>query len=273
MITTSAPSSAKLSAGVLIREWRTRRRMSQLDLALEAEISQRHLSFLESGRSAPSRDMVLRLADQLAIPLRQRNQLLLAAGFAPSYGERPLDHPSMKPAMAAISQVLKGHEPNPAIAVDRHWTMVAANAAIGPFLAEIGDPALLQPPVNVLRLSLHPKGLSTRIVNLGEWRAHILHRLHRQNDIVADPVLAALEAELSGYPGQPGASRAAGGQDAAVAIPLRLRMGDEVLSFLSTITVFGTPLEVELAELAIESFFPADPETAETLRRFATAAA
>lgn len=258
-------SSAKLSAGALIREWRTRRRMSQLDLALEAEISQRHLSFLESGRSAPSRDMVLKLSDQLAIPLRQRNQLLLAAGFAPSYGERPLDDPSLKPAMEAVGQVLKGHEPNPAIAVDRHWNMIAANRSIGPFLAGVADQALLQPPVNVLRLSLHPKGLAPRIANLGEWRAHLLHRLHRQNDVVADPQLAALEAEVAAYPGQPGVSKAAG-HAAAIAVPLKLRMGDEVLSFISTITVFGTPLEVELAELAVESFFPADEGTAAALR-------
>ena len=177
-------ASIETAAGNLLREWRTRRRMSQLDLASEAEISQRHLSFLESGRSKPSRDMVLHLAERLDIPLRERNHLLLAAGFAPSYGERPLGDPSLAPAMAAVRLVLKGHEPNPALAVDRHWNLIEANAAIAPFLENIADASLLAPPVNVLRLSLHPAGLAPRIVNLNEWRAHLIARLKRQNDAV-----------------------------------------------------------------------------------------
>lgn len=239
--------------------------MSQLDLAMEAEISQRHLSFMESGRSTPSRDMVLHLAEQLEIPLRQRNQLLLAAGYAPSFSEKPLDHPSLAPAMEAVRMVLKGHEPYPAIAVDRHWNLIEGNAALGPMLAGV-DASLLEPPVNVLRLSLHPKGVAPRIVNLHEWRAHLIERLKHQNDTTGDPVLKALEQELLGYPDGPRAGRPMQADPLAIAHPLRLRVGDAVLSFISTITVFGTPLDVTLSELAIESFFPADEETAARLR-------
>ncbi|MBB6466869.1 helix-turn-helix domain-containing protein [Aminobacter carboxidus] len=253
------------SVGDLIREWRTRRRMSQLDLAMEAEISQRHLSFMESGRSAPSRDMVLHLAEQLEIPLRQRNQMLLAAGYAPSFSEKPLDHPSLAPAMEAVRMVLKGHEPYPAIAVDRHWNLIEGNAALGPMLTGV-DASLLEPPVNVLRLSLHPKGVAPRIVNLHEWRSHLLERLKHQNDTAGDPVLKALEQELLSYPDGPRTGRPMQADPLAIAHPLRLRVGDDVLSFISTITVFGTPLDVTLSEIAIESFFPADEETAARLR-------
>ncbi|MEJ6781402.1 helix-turn-helix domain-containing protein [Aminobacter sp. Piv2-1] len=256
--------------GNLIREWRIRRRMSQLDLAMEAEISQRHLSFMESGRSLPSREMVLRLAGQLSVPLRQRNQMLLAAGYAPSFGERPLDHPSLAPAMDAVRMVLKGHEPYPALAVDRHWNLIEGNAALAPLLAGVEDAALLEPPVNVLRLSLHPRGIAPRIVNLHEWRAHLIERLKHQNDTAGDPVLAALEKELLSYPDGPRPGRPVQGDAGIIAHPLRLRVGDAVLSFISTTTVFGTPLDVTLSELAIESFFPADEETAARLRTLAT---
>lgn len=257
------------SVGGLIREWRTRRRMSQLDLAAEAEISQRHLSFVESGRAAPSREMVLHLAERLDIPLRQRNRLLLAAGFAPSFGERPLDHPSLKPAMAAVEQVLMGHDPNPALAVDRHWNLISANRAIGPFLTDIADASLLEPPVNVLRLSLHPQGLAPRIVNLGEWRAHLLERLRRQNETFGDPVLGALESELRAYPGGLTRTRTVHDEATAIVHPLKIRMADTVLSLISTITVFGTPVDVTLSELAIESFFPADEATRFALQKMA----
>mgnify|MGYP001339236374 FL=1 len=255
--------------GAMIREWRQRRRMSQLDLALEAEISQRHLSFMESGRAKPSREMVLRLAEHMDVPLRQRNRLLMAAGFAPTYGERGLDDPVFRPALAAVELVLKGHEPYPAIAVDRSWNMVLANAAAAPFLEGIEEPSLLSPPVNVLRLALHPRGLAPRIANLGEWRAHLIGRLRRQIDATADPGLAALERELSSYPGQP--VGAASGCDPAsqIAVPMRVRMNGQALSFISTVTVFGTPLDVTLSELAIESFFPADAATGEFLRKMA----
>lgn len=257
------------TAGTLIREWRTRRRLSQLDLAAEADVSQRHLSFLESGRSAPSREMVLHLAEHLDIPLRQRNELLMAAGFAPSFAERPLGDPSMAAAMGAVRQVLKGHEPNPAVVVDRHWNMIEANAAIAPLLHGIVDPTLVTPPVNVLRLSLHPKGMAPYIVNLHDWRTHLIERLRRQNNAAHDPVLSELERELAGYPSGPRTSQPTHPDAAAIAHPLQLRLGTEVLTFISTITVFGTALDITLSELAIESFFPANPQTAAILGKLA----
>ncbi len=259
------------SAGALLREWRTRRRMSQLALALEAEVSQRHLSFLESGRAMPSRQMVLHLAERLDVPLRERNRLLLAAGFAPGYAERPLEDPSLRPALAAVELVLKGHEPNPAIAVDRTWNLVRANAMMSPFLAMVSDAALLSGPVNVLRLSLHPGGLAPHILNLAEWRDHLLERLRRLNENTAEPRLRDLEAELRSYPAPRRTGPPAPYDQTAIAVPLRIRTGDAVLSFISTITVFGTPLDVTLSELAVESFFAADPETGETLREMAAA--
>jgi transcriptional regulator with XRE-family HTH domain len=258
-------------AGALIREWRQRRRLSQLDLALDAEISQRHLSFVESGRSSPSRDMVLRLAETLAVPLRQRNRMLVAAGFAPSFGERRLDDPTLKPALAAVELVLNGHAPYPALAVDRHWNMVSANSALAPFLEGVADPQLLTPPVNVLRLSLHPKGIAPRIANLDQWRTHLIERLRLQIDASGDPDLERLEQELSAYPGRPRGTSQSYDAAATIAVPLKLRMGDKVLSFISTTTIFGTPLDVTLSELAIESFFPADAETGEFLRAIAAA--
>ena len=260
-------SDSQANVGAMIREWRTRRRMSQLDLAGEAAISQRHLSFVERGRAAPSRDMVIRLAEGLDVPLRQRNRMLLAAGFAPHYGERALADSAMGPAMETVRAVLKGHEPCPAIAVDRHWTMIAANGALAPFLAGIGEPSLLRPPVNVLRLSLHPRGLAPRIVNLAEWKAHLLERLKRQNAAFGDPALEALETELRAYPGGVSPTRIVHNAGTAIAHMLRLRAGDAVLSFISTITVFGTPLDVTLSELAIESFFPADESTRMALQK------
>lgn len=256
--------------GTLLRDWRSRRRMSQLDLALDAEISQRHLSFVEGGRSSPSRDMVLRLADCLDVPLRQRNQMLVAAGFAPTYRERTLDHPDLRMALDTVQRVLRGHEPFPALAVDRGWNMVLANDAIAPLIAGVGDAGLLTPPVNVLRLSLHPDGLAQRIDNLDQWRTHLLERLRHQVDATGDPALAELEQELVSYPGRRrGPPQPFDAASAAVAVPLRIRVGDEVLSFISTTTVFGTPLDVTLSELAIESFFPADQATADALRRLA----
>jgi transcriptional regulator with XRE-family HTH domain len=256
--------------GEHLRGWRERRRLSQLALACEADISTRHLSFLETGRSRPSRDMLLHLAERLEIPLRERNQLLVAAGFAPVFPERRLDHPALRAARDAVDLVLRGHEPHPAVALDRHWTLVAANHVVAPLLAGAA-PALLEPPVNVLRLCLHPEGLAPRIVNLREWRAHLLARLRRQIDLTADRALVDLLAELEGYPDGSGPRPTA--EDAGgIAVPFRLRAGEGVLSFLSTTTVFGTPIEVTLAELALESFFPADPATAEAVRRLAAAA-
>lgn len=263
------PQTQPLPAvGALLREWRVRRRLSQLDLALEAEISQRHLSFVESGRAMPSRDMVLRLSERLEVPLRERNRILLAAGFAPYYAERSIDDPSLAAAIATVELVLKGHEPNPAIAVDRQWNLVLANRAIAPLLQLVEDASLLVPPVNVLRLSLHPGGLAPHIVNFDVWRDHLLERLHRLNDQVADPGLHALEDELRSYPA-PARTGPARHDYSAIAVPLRLRVGGEELSFISTITVFGTPLDVTLSELAVESFFVADARTAMLLRTMA----
>ncbi|OWV77312.1 XRE family transcriptional regulator [Rhizobium sp. R339] len=253
------------SLGDHLREWRQRRRMSQLDLALEAEISQRHLSFIESGRSTPSREMLLHLAERLGVPLRERNPLLLAAGFAPVFAERRLDDPALEPARRAIDMVLKGHEPFPAIAIDRHWTLVAANAAIAPLLQAVADRSLLEPPVNVLRLSLHPQGLARDIVNFAEWRAHLLDRLRQQISVSGDPVLEKLLSELLSYP----AREAAGERHAdlaGIAVPLKLSTKAGLLSFISTTTVFGTPVDITLSELAIETLFPADEETAAILR-------
>jgi transcriptional regulator with XRE-family HTH domain len=253
------------SIGEHLRDWRQRRRLSQLDLALEAEISTRHLSFVETGRASPSREMVLRLAEQLEVPLRERNGLLLAAGFAPAFHERALDDPALRPAREAVAAVLAAHEPYPALAVDRHWHLVVANRGVAPLLAGAAS-ALLRPPVNVLRLSLHSDGLAPRIANLSEWRAHLLARLRRQVAHSADLVLADLLRELLAYP-KPSADSAhpeAGTAD--IAVPLRIRTEVGLLSFLSTTTVFGTPTDVTLSELAIETFLPAEPGTAEALR-------
>src|SRR5262249_13522249 len=254
-----------------LREWRHRRRMSQLDLACDADISTRHLSFLETGRSLPSRDMVLRLAERLDVPLRERNVMLVAAGYAPAFAERSFDDPALSGVRQAVDLVLAGHEPYPALAVDRHWIMLAANAAIPPLLSGI-DPGLLQPPVNVLRLSLHPAGLAPRIPNLAEWRAHLLERLRRQIDVSGDPVLLELMQELRAYPCPTNvrAMRPAPRVDpGSVVVPLQLVTAAGMLSFVSTTTMFGTPVDITVAELALESFFPADTATAHILGRAA----
>jgi transcriptional regulator with XRE-family HTH domain len=254
--------------GDLLRTWRQRRRLSQLALANEADVSARHLSFLETGRAKPSREMVLRLAEGLAVPLGERNVLLTAAGFAPIYPERALDDPALQAARQAVGLVLTGHEPYPALAVDRLWTLVSANRAVAPLLEGLA-PDLLQPPMNVLRVSLHPAGLAPRIANLARWRAHILDRLRRQVELTADPTLAELLEELRGYPAPADAAReesALRRGEAEVVIPFRLRTARGVLAFISTTTVFGTPVDVTLEGLAIESFFPADRVTAEVLR-------
>ena len=258
-------TAASVPVGTLLRDWRIRRRLSQLDLAGEADVSTRHLSFVETGRAAPSREMVLRLANRLDVPLRERNRLLVAAGFAPMYGERALAEPAMAAARRAIELVLPGHEPYPALAVDRHWTLVSYNRAV-PMLMAGAAPALLQPPVNVLRLSLHPDGLAPRIRNLGAWRAHVLERLRQQVATSADAVLAALADELRGYPGARADEPA---PEQNVVVPLVVDTPDGTLSFISTTTVFGTPVDVTLSELALETFFPADAATAEQLQRAA----
>jgi len=250
--------------GEQLREWRQRRRLSQLDLACDAEISTRHLSFLETGRATPSREMLLRLAERLQVPLRERNALLLAAGFAPMFKERGLDDPELQVARGVVERVLAAHAPYPALAVDRHWHLALANAAVAPLLGGVA-PELLEPPVNVLRLSLHPHGLAPRIVNFGEWRAHLLARMHAQVAASADPVLAALLRELADYPVPPPSGEPPRHETGGIAVPFQLRTDDGVLSFLSTTTVFGTPVDITLAELALETFFPADEATARAL--------
>ncbi len=256
--------STQTSVGEHIRDWRRRRRLTQLGLALDAEISPKHLSFIETGRSRPSRQMVLHLAEQMDVPLRERNAMLIAAGFAPVFPERPLDSPDLAAARRAVDLVLKGHEPFPALAVDRQWNLVAANAAVGPFLVD--EPELLVQPMNVLRMTLHPKGMAPRIANLTEWRGHLLERLRRQIELTADAGLKALYDELKAYPAPPAAVGAPHGQDlGGVAVPMRLQTGQGLMSFISTVTVFGTPTDVTLSELALETFFPADDFTAKAL--------
>jgi transcriptional regulator with XRE-family HTH domain len=266
--------TANRPIGGHLREWRQRRRLSQLALACDADISTKHLSFIETGRSLPSRDMVLRLAERLEVPLRERNLLLVAAGYAPVFPERPLRDPALGPARKVVDLVLAGHEPYPALAIDRHWTLVAANKAVAPLLVGI-EPSLLRPPVNALRLGLHPAGLAPRVANFAEWRAHLLARLRRQVDLTADPVLVGLLDEIGHYPtpdhgrsDRPPANR----EYADVVVPLQLVTEEGVLSLFSMTTVFGTPIDVTLSELALEAFLPANGATAEALRRLAAAA-
>jgi transcriptional regulator with XRE-family HTH domain len=254
--------------GTQLREWRQRRHMSQLDLAGHAEVSTRHLSFMETGRSLPSREMLLRLADRLEVPLRDRNRLLTAAGYAPMYAERGLEDSALQVPRQALERVLQAHEPCPALAVDRHWHMVAHNRIVPLLLDGLPD-ALLAAPLNVLRLSLHPQGLAPRILNLAHWRAHLLHRLKQQAQRMGDPVLVALIDELRQYPAPTADDSHAPPPDAAVYVPLQLQSPAGVLSFISTITVFGTPNDITLAELALETFFPADEATARALRELA----
>ena len=262
----TATTASGSRVGPLLREWRRRRRLSQLDLALEAGVSPRHLSFVETGRSRPSADMVLPLAEQLEVPLRDRNGLLLAAGYAPAYSERTLEDPDMAPVREALQKVLDGHEPYPAIVVDREWEMLAANRSIG-LLTEGCAAHLLEPPVNCFRLSLHPEGVAPRIRNLGEWRAHLLGRLERQVQLTGDAAVAALLEECAAYPGDADDD---GPHPAAndIVVPLRVEAGGQELTFFSTVTTFGTAVDITVAEISIESFFPADAQTAEAVRAY-----
>jgi transcriptional regulator with XRE-family HTH domain len=256
---------AASAIGGRLRDWRRRRRLSQLELALDAEISARHLSFIETGRANPSRDMVLRLADRLDVPLGERNALLLAAGFAPSFPDRSLADPLLKPVLDGIKVLLKAHEPFPAVAVDRKWDLVAANAPIAA-LIETAAPGLRETTVNVIKLSLHPEGLGPRIRNYHEWRDHLLHRLRRQFADSADSDLAALIEEVSAYPAPPNARPRQAKIGDAIAIPLELDSSNGPMSFVSTTMIFGAPSHPALADLAIETFLPADAATAEALR-------
>ena len=260
MTTATAPNP---TVGHLIRTWRQRRRLTQLDLACSSRVSTRHLSFVETGRARPTREMILHLSESLDVPLRQRNELLLAGGFAPAFPEHQLSDAPMSAISDAVNRILDAHDPFPAVVVDRHWELVAANRAAG-VLMEGAAGHLLEPPANVLRLSLHPDGLAPRILNLAAWRAHLLGRLDRQAQATGDPVLATLLEELRELPGEGDGSRH---RDALV-VPLRCRVRGHELSLFSTTTVFGTPLDVTVAELAIETFYPTDPQSAAVLRSF-----
>ena len=255
------------SVGSALRQWRLRRHLSQLGLACEADISARHLSFVETGRATPSREMVLRLAERLDVPLRERNSLLVAAGYAPVFPERPLTDPALEAARKAVELVLDGHEPYPALAIDRRWTLISANSTATRLLGDV-TPALLAPPVNVLRVSLHPDGLAGRIANLAEWHAHVVSRLRRQIDLTADPALEEILAEIKSY--RPATEPPSSTDYGGVIVPLRLLTPRGILSFISTTTVFGTPVDITLSEIALESFFPADAATASALHAAAT---
>ncbi|UOA15877.1 helix-turn-helix domain-containing protein [Sulfitobacter dubius] len=257
------------TVGFLLKQWRNRRRLTQLDLALKAEISQRHLSFLESGRARPSRNMVMLLAEQLDVPLRERNVILNAAGFAPQFSHQPLEAPGLSAAREAIDRILHGHLPHPALAVDRHWNLLSANPAVGFLLTDVA-PHLLEGKVNVLRMSLHPEGLAPRILNLGEWSAHILSRLSHQIEVTADCQLVALRDELMvlAFP-EPARRKRTAAQVQDIAVPLRLKSAVGPLAFISTTTVFGTAVDVTLSEVTIEAFFPANSDTAAVMAGFA----
>jgi transcriptional regulator with XRE-family HTH domain len=258
--------------GAQLRHWRTRRRLSQLELALAADVSTRHLSCLENGRSAPSREMILRLARRLDVPLRERNRLLTAAGYAPMFVARALDDPAMAAARQVVELVLRAHEPFPALAVDRHWNVAMQNRAVALLLDGVAAD-LLTPPVNALRLSLDPRGMAPRIVNLGTWRAHVLHRLGQQVAASGDETLRKLADELAALghgdherDGETAGVEATAPAEPALVVPLVVDTRLGRLSFVSTTTVFGTPVDITLSELALESFFPADAATAVALR-------
>jgi transcriptional regulator with XRE-family HTH domain len=261
MSTMTAPAAGGRPVGELLREWRERRRLSQLDLSIQAEISARHLSFVETGRSRPTSTMIMRLTEQLDVPLRERNALLLAGGYAPAYPQHGLDAPELDSVRAALRQVLAGHEPYPAVVVDRWWDLMDGNAAVA-VLSEGCAPELLNPPVNVLRLSLHPDGMAPRITNLAQWRGHLLTQLQHRAAALGDRRLSELHDELRGYPG--GADVPA--SPAGVVLPLRYRLGDDELSLFSISAVLGTATDVTVEELHIESFYPADAATSRVFR-------
>ena len=263
-----ATVSSQPSIGPLLREWRERRRLSQLELALDAGISARHLSFVETGRSRPGREMLLRILEQLEVPFREQNRLLLASGHAPAFPARSLGDPELLPVREALDQILTGHEPYPAVVVDRAWNLVAANSAMRGLTEEVAiDPPLLEPPVNILRLGFHPRGLAPLIVNLGQWRAHFCQRLERQLAVTGDPDLAALLEEVAGYPIPGDEPDPAPDPEARERLgPVRFRApGGGELSFFGMFATFDTPFEVTTSELAMELLFPADQATAEAL--------
>jgi len=262
-------TTAVRPVGEQLRGWRVRRRLSQLELALEAEISARHLSFVETGRARPSRDMVLHLSEELDVPLRGRNELMIAAGYAPAYTHHGIDDAEMVEVRASLQRILDGHSPYPAVLVDGMWNLLAANGAAS-VLIELVDPSLLAPPVNILRLALHPRGLAPHVIDPEEYAAHLVSRVRRQAERSATTGLRALLAEAIGYCREQGLDPSAQPRDRIV-LPLRLRHPEQELTFFSTVAVLGAPLDVTLDEVAIESFFPADESTSSYLRSRSTA--
>lgn len=259
----------RTAVGDHLRHWRQQRRLSQQDLALQADLSTRHLSCVETGKASPSRELVLRLCERLAVPLRERNDWLVAAGYAPMYREHRLDDPLLLAAHQAVQHILNGHEPWPAVAFDRHWNLVLSNRMVAPLLTGV-EPSLLEPPVNLLRVSLHPAGLAPRIANLNQWRAHLFARLQQQIGATGDASLAQLLQELKAYPDQPeGQGQRLAGEHPGVLMPFLVHTPAGLLHLISTTTVFGSPADITLQELALETFFPGDAATAQALRALA----
>jgi len=259
----------RASVGDHLRHWRQLRHLSQLDLAADAELSTRHLSCVETGKASPSRELVLRLCERLAVPLRERNAWLVAAGYAPMYREHAMDDPSLQAARRAVQHILDSHQSWPAVAFDRHWNLVLANRMVAPLLAGVA-PELLEAPVNLLRISLHPGGLAPRIVNLNQWREHLFARLRQQIHQTGDEGLADLLTELMTYPAQPAdAAQRLDGEHPGVLMPFLFQTPGGTLHLISTTTVFGSPVDITLQELALETFFPGDEATAEALRALA----
>lgn len=263
------PAVRRVAVGDHLRHWRQQRRLSQQDLAFDAGLSTRHLSCVETGKASPSRELVLRLCEHLSVPLRERNAWLVAAGFAPMYREHRLDDPALQAARQAVQHILDRHEPWPAVAFDRHWNLVLSNRMVAPLLAGV-DPALLVPPVNLLRVSLHPGGLAPRIANLHQWREHLFARLQQQLHTTGDAGLVAMLQELQAYPDQPPEQiRRLDGEHPGVLMPFLVHTPTGVLHLISTTTVFGSPTDITLQELAMETFFPGDEASAQALRTLA----
>lgn len=262
----AAATPAGQGVGPLLRAWRERRRVSQLELALRADSSARHISFVETGRSRPSEEMVLRLAEHLDVPVRERNSLLLAAGYAPRYPETPLDDPALGALREGLERLIQGYEPYPALVVDATYTVVAANRGITMLLDGVPE-SLLQPPLNAMRLTLHPEGIAPRIRNLGEWRGHLLTQMERQIALHRSEPLRALYEEVAAYPAPEAVDDGEQPADSVpyFALPMRIEHDGRVLSFVSSISTFNTPMDVTVSELAIETFLPADPATAKYL--------
>ncbi|KIZ15441.1 helix-turn-helix domain-containing protein [Streptomyces natalensis] len=267
MTTAVALAPETTGVGALLRTWRDRRKISQLELALRADSSARHISFIETGRSRPSQEMVLRLAEHLDVPVRERNALLIAAGYAPAFPETPMDDPSMAALRSGMERLLTGYEPFPALVVDGTYHVQAANRGITMLLEGI-DPALLRPPLNAMRITLHPDGLAPRIRNFLEWRGHLLAQMERQLAVLRSAPLRELYEEVRGYPLPEGGREVASfGDHPPFALPMVIEHDGHVLSFISTIATFNTPMDVTVSELAVETFLPADPETVTYLRK------